>query len=199
MDAQLRICTRRLPPPARGSDIGQHCARARTENQEMTDKPEPPFPRSPEELVPIEPADFTFALQMASAAAALRMPMKSPSSYRLALEAEDGSVQRYRFSDTPTARAGFAVKEHFEGNPSLYVSTMMRIEALQTLRRHPEMQKWTKPVPGEEAAIFMHQAVFEAAATTPLNESMMFDPDTFFRRVGEIAADYEPPAAGNDE
>jgi len=165
----------------------------------MTDEPELPFPRSPKELVPIDPADFTFALQMASAAAALRMPMKSPSSYRFVLGAEDGSLQGYRFADTPAARAGFAVKEHFEGNPILYVSTMMRLEALQALRRHPKLQKWTKLAPGEEAAILMHQAVFEAAATTPLNESMMFDPDAFFRRVEEIAADYEPQAAGNDE
>ncbi len=136
---------------------------------------------------PIDPEQFAFAMQLASAGASYRMPMESPASKRFEIEMTDGSVQRFCLTDNSTNRAAGAIVQHFAPDMEMARSALMRWMALMRIAQKKQMRKWErKPPDGDYIEIY--NAVFEAAAILPLNGNGDFSTAEFFHKVEEIAA-----------
>jgi hypothetical protein len=87
------------------------------------------------------------------------MPLESPAQFGVALEAQDGTIERFRFTDGPENRFGLALKQHFGGDPPVFVSFMLRWFALQRVLRSAECQVYVRPVANERAKL-IHSSVF---------------------------------------
>lgn len=84
----------------------------------------------PENTKPVDPEQFGFAMQLASAAASYRMPMESPTKQRLNIKMDDGTVQRLAFTDIPMNRAAMAILDHFAPDMETARAAMMGWMAL---------------------------------------------------------------------
>lgn len=141
----------------------------------------------PGQVVPVEPEQFAFALQLGSAASTYRMPMKSPASTGLRLKLPGGKVQDIRFTDVPENRLLFAICDHFGSDHKTFMSVMLRFFALRCLWGDERMKKWVRQVEGEPGAVEVNEAVLVAAATFPVGAEGFFDGNAFFERVEEVA------------
>lgn len=145
----------------------------------------------PSEIPAVDPDHFGFAIQVASAAHALKMPMKSPATEGGSIRFPDGREIQFNFTDIPANRALMAMRDHFGPDTNSFVAAAMRFFALHRLWPHERMKKWVKPSPEEPDVVLMHDAVFQAAATLPLDDNGEFAEKAFFDRVEELAAEDE--------
>ncbi len=136
---------------------------------------------------PIDPEQFAFAMQLASAGASYRMPMESPANKRFVIEMTDATVQHFGLTDNSTNRAAGAIVEHFAPDMEMARSALMRWMALMRIAQKKEMRKWERKPPDADY-IEIYNAVFEAAAILPLNGNGDFRTAEFFHKVEEIAA-----------
>lgn len=161
--------------------------------------------RNPEQLPPLNVEEFLFALNLGSAAYSLRMPMKSPAEEGLTLRDQDGRLTRISVTDIPFNRATIAVRDHFAPHWQKFTSFMMRFSALQALCDVPEMEEWVTQSPGPDPQLVVHGAVLRVAATLPLTAGALFDKESFFRTVRDLAqenrdvkAEQNAPPDGGD-
>ena len=143
------------------------------------------IPTEPEEVGPIAPEEFRFALEVGVAAGSFQMPMESPSKYHFAIKDEDGAVDEYQFTDTPMNRFGMAVKEHFGADRLKMASFMLRWFAFHKVVELPACAPYIRET-AEGRSI--HSSVMDTAAQHPLNREWEFDETTFFKRVAELYA-----------
>ena len=143
----------------------------------------------PENIKPVDPEQFGFAMQLGSAAASYRMPMESPTKQGLNIEMSDGTVQRLAFTDIPMNRAAMAIRDHFAPDMETARAAMMRWMALIRISSSEKMTRWRRRPADDSDNIEIYAAVFDAAATVPLTDTGDFDEELFFRKVEEIAAD----------
>ena len=154
------------------------------------------FTFKPEEIHPVDPMQFAFALQLGSAAMTYRMPMKSPATEGVAVVSKDGTVHRYTLVDRPANRLMIAIRDHFAPDDKTYMSVMMRYSALQRLWKNERMKKWVRKDEQDPEKMEVHEAVFIAGATLPLNAEGCFEEDAFFNRLEEIAKAVDEPNSG---
>jgi hypothetical protein len=147
--------------------------------------------RSPEKTKPVDPEQFRFAMQLASAASSYRMPMDSPAKQRIMIEMPDGNVQQFSFTDIPMNRAAIAIRDHFAPDIETAMCALMRWRALARVISSPSMRKWERHSEEDPEGIEIHGAVIHAAAVMPLTKNGHFDKRKFFKTVEEIASSEE--------
>ena len=145
-----------------------------------------------EKVKPVDPREFTFALQVGSAAFSGRLPMESPIHREFLVEDEEGELKRIVLEDTRLNRAALAIQEQFAPDFEKFQSVMMRYFALLRLTRLEEMAKWQQQA-GDDGSVAVHPAVLVVAATIPLARDGAFDAAEFFSKVEEVAASKGTP------
>jgi hypothetical protein len=138
-------------------------------------------------LEPVDPEQFGFAIQIASAAHAFRMPMESPSTQGVNIEMGDGEIKRLVFTDIPINRAFMAMRDHFAPDFDTFQRVGLRFFALHKIWNSKNMEKWTKKDKDDPSVVLINEAVFRAGATCPLNEKGEFEETSFFMAVEKFA------------
>ncbi|MBI2821900.1 MAG: hypothetical protein HYX74_06720 [Acidobacteria bacterium] len=138
----------------------------------------------PDNIKPVDPREFAFALRIGSAAFGYRMPVRLAGRQELLVEDESGSLQEVVLEDTPLNRAALAIWEQFGSDHEKFQCLMMRYFALVRLARHAKMQQWQMSI-DDGRNVMVHPAVLVVAATLPLQSDGGFDEKEFFTRVQE--------------
>jgi hypothetical protein len=89
------------------------------------------------------------------------------------------------FPNIPENRFLLAVARQFSDEPEKFRSFMLRFLAWRQLSKHPLMKKYVREIRGERK---VHCAVFEVVATEELSDKDEFEPESFFKKLREVAA-----------
>ena len=147
---------------------------------------------NPEELPPLNSAEFASIFDRAIEAGAGQIKIPDPSKLSLEVAEEDGSVTRIGLTDSPINRMGVAIRQEYGADSEMFQNIMFRILALMKALHHPEtMEAMVEECEDSEGAM-VHPAVIEAAALLPLNEEGDFEIQELLREAEKIAEEKYP-------
>ena len=151
-----------------------------TRNRKQKIKPFPSY----DKIQQIDPDEFITTFIWAMNAARGEAHLDSPTKQKLNIREDGGNISQIVFTDHPTNRVIFAIKERYRGDTDKFFSVATRIFAIGNILRDPSMSKWVKST-GEN--VELHTAVVAAAATVPINSEGEFNLDEFKSKVEELA------------
>jgi len=142
----------------------------------------------PKWILPVDPEEFQYALQLGNAAGTHQMPIDNPETKGIDLIDEDtGTIEEIRFKDNLTNRFGGANAQGFGEDESKFYSIMNRIAALMRLLSDDERVKpYLKTQPEDSEHTMINNALIEVMAKFPISEDGEIDKDAFFREVEEL-------------
>ena len=141
--------------------------------------------RDPSNIIPLDPEEFLAALQYAGMVAENEFLEEIPGFTNSRIGMPDGT---YVFKKEPFILFGFAAQRYFRNEPDKLTAFMRRLSALKPLLHRDEMKPYLRGAGDERET---HLALFEVAASEKLVNGFEFDPDLFFRRVRQVAAQME--------
>ncbi len=133
-------------------------------------------------IAPLDPEEFMAAHQYAGMVAENEFLEEVPGFAKSRIRTPDGT---FRFRKDPFILFAFAARRYFRNESDKFTAFMRRFFALRPLMDHDEMNPYLKGT-GDERE--MHLAVSEVAATEKLVDGFEFEPESFFKRVREVAA-----------
>lgn len=145
------------------------------------EKPMPSF----EGMVVIDPDEFSTAVNFAINASSGQAITIDPSKMKFNLEQPDGSVDQFRFTDTPTNRVIFALQERYGKASAKFYSATCRFLAYVKILRSPELSEWVRR---GSTVTEIHPAVIDAASSVTMDSEGDFPIPQFIARVKELAA-----------
>lgn len=124
--------------------------------------------------------ELAFAYGVGGAAASGQTPQSGVSGMGLNLVDGD-KVHAINFTDTPTNRAIFAIRDQFP--KGMLMPLMARVMALVEMLQLPEAERYFRAVPGKPEHQEFSEALFHVAAKMPLNAKLSFARKQFFAQV----------------
>ncbi len=143
-----------------------------------------------EELLPLDPEEFSRVFALAMKAAGEKASPTTPELPRVKLEEEDGSVSEYQFIDIPVNRAMMQVVAHYK-DKAQGISALARVNEVIRIARSEDLAQWVRESPDKPESQ-IHPAVIEAAATIKLTKALRFPLPEFLREVHRIASEKYP-------
>lgn len=135
--------------------------------------------------------EFTDALQFADAVTDGKIPDATvmPEGRGILLKNDDGTIEEIALTNHSYNRFGYAVLTHFKGNGVKYHSFMARFEAWGEIVKADVQKELEDALPPEKHPD-ISKALFEAAATLPLQIPGSFDRSSFLARVRQLLNSY---------
>jgi hypothetical protein len=142
----------------------------------------------PRKILPVNPEELLFALQIGNAAGMQQMPMENVENRGLSfLDKETGEINEIRLRDNPHNRFGSAIAHEYGNDESKFYSIMMRIRSLMILLSSDERVKpYLKAHPDNSEIDMINNVLVEAIADFPISDEGEMDEEAFFIRVQEI-------------
>jgi len=141
----------------------------------------------------LDPALFARAV-VAGLAAGEAAPGDGAAPVAVDGVAPDGGVSLLQLPDGAYARAAFALKRLFAGDPARFRSAYARFRALMDLFARGVLEPWTRPRGAGRTAL--HPAVIDVASRMRLSDNGRFAPRKFARAVEETARMHYPDLEG---
>lgn len=146
----------------------------------------------------MEPKEFCELMEFASEVGyggAVSDVIPHPTSVGAEFEREDGSRMSFHFTDVPENRIGIAITRRFRAEPQKGQNFLVRYMAFTDLGCDKRMKPFVKK--GPKGYISINEAVFHAAALSPVTTKMRFDRAAFFALATKIRKDDESTAGGD--
>jgi hypothetical protein len=138
---------------------------------------------------------LVFALGVADAAATGKTPQSGIGHLGVEGAPADG-VARIGLTDIPANRAMIAVRKQFPSE--VFQPLMFRMWALATVMKDSRAKAFLRAAEDDPEGQEVHEAVYEVAATMPLNKDALFNAQKFFRRVAARAREIEALSPPHD-